>query len=54
MKQIELDTFEVSLLYSLLRQHIGKIDCGLISYGSEEENAEYIQDCENILNKLKK
>ena len=54
MKQIELDTFEVSLLYSLLRKHIYNIEHGLITYGSEEEDREYREDCEKILNKLRK
>lgn len=54
MKQIELDTFEVSLLSSILMERIHKIDCGSITYGSEEEDREYREDCEKILNKLKK
>ena len=54
MKQIELDTFEISLLYSILMERIIKIECGLISSGSEEQNEEYRQDCEKILSKLKK
>ena len=54
MKQIELDTFEISLLSSLLKEHIDKIDCGSIYYGSEDEDREYREDCEKILSKLKK
>ena len=52
MKTIKFEEYEISLIKELVYTHIEEINSGTITYGSKEDDAEYKQDYQNILNKL--
>lgn len=52
MKTIKLEEFEIDLIKELVFTQIERIDSGSVTYGTEEDNMEYKQDYQNILNKL--
>ena len=52
MKTIKFSEYEICLIIELIHNHIENINSGIITYGSKENDEEYKQDYQNILNKL--
>ena len=52
MNQKIFREYEISMLDEIVRDQIRNIENGSSSYGSEEDNQEWLKDWKEILNKL--